>query len=101
MSEPKEIIINLAGGTITQGYMDSLARQVEAAAQEVGYVHITLQNVPVMAFPRLIVDYGDVIGLLVDELREKRASKDLPQRVTQGVAQEARAAIVDHGRGGE
>lgn len=85
MSEPKEITYDVCGDTITQSIADYVTGMIAAARSEgATLVNITLRNVSTINAHRLIVDYGDVIGLLVDELREKQATK---------------AAIVEHGRG--
>lgn len=62
---------DLCGAPITQNIMDRIFGQVASAiAEGKAYADIELKEVCISSFPRLIVDYGDVIYSLVKRIRE-------------------------------
>lgn len=75
MPANKEVVIDLLGAMFCQGHADRLTAEALIATQD-GLITVTFKNIGGGRFPRLIVDYGDIVGLLVDELRKRdEASK--------------------------
>lgn len=70
--EPTVIELDMCGSVLTQAVVDVVtARAHTARLAGAGLVDIVIKQVATHSVPRLITDFGDVVHLLVRELRQK------------------------------